>query len=237
MIFGQVFGFCQLAIPSGGKMSKRIISRRSFLKLGCLTGAAAGLTVCRIGLAAPDLPSIALPSFSFGDMTMKQRILIAYASATGSTVEVAAAMGEALAAGGLAVDVRAIRENPQLAGYRAVVIGSAVQHGNWLPEAVEFVRANREALGRVPAALFCVHITNLGDDEASRRNRQAFLNPVRPLLQPVAEAFFAGKFDRRGAALLLPGWLARFIPPMDFRDWKKIRTWGESIRPLVIPPS
>ena len=36
-------------------------------------------------------------------------------------------------------------------------------------------------------------------------------------LQPVAEGYFAGKFDRRGAALMLPGWLARFVPPLDFR--------------------
>lgn len=47
-------------------------------------------------------------------------------------------------------------------GYQAVVVGSAVHRGQWLPEAVEFVKTNQEALGHMPVALFCVHITNRG---------------------------------------------------------------------------
>jgi len=88
-------------------------------------------------------------------------------------------------------------------------------------------------LSHLPVALFCVHIRNLGDDEESRRNRLAYLDEVRSLLKPVEEGYFAGRFDRRGAALLLPSWAARFIPPMNFRSWKKIRAWAESIRPVL----
>jgi menaquinone-dependent protoporphyrinogen oxidase len=165
---------------------------------------------------------------------MNNRVLVAYASATGSTVGVAAEIGKTLGAGGFSVDVKPIQEKPQVDGYRAVLIGSAVQNGNWLPEAVAFVQANQPALNRVPVALFCVHIQNRGSDEASRWNRLAYLDVVRPLLRPVGEAFFAGRFDRRGAALMLPGWLARIVPTVDFRDWKKIRAWADSIRPLLL---
>jgi len=74
-------------------------------------------------------------------------------------------------------------------------------------EAVEYVQANRKALNELPVALFTVYISNMGNDENSRRNRLAFLDAIRPLLDPVDEVFFAGKFDRRGAALLMPGGL------------------------------
>ena len=138
---------------------------------------------------------------------------------------------------GVSVDVRPIRENPQTENYQAILVGSAVQWGKWLPEAVGFVEDNLGTLNRLPVALFCVHIRNLGDDEESRRNRLAYLDEVRALLEPVEEGYFAGRFDRRGAAMLLPGWAARFIPPMDFRSWKKIRTWTESISQLLLERS
>ncbi len=165
---------------------------------------------------------------------MSTRILIAYASATGSTAEVAAEIGKRLSARGFAVDVRPIEEKPQLDGYQAVLIGSAVQYGNWLPGAVEFVKNNQQVLSGLPVALFCVHIRNLGDDEASRQGRLAYLDEIRSLLQAVDEAYFAGRFDRRGAALLLPGWLARLIPTMDRRNWEQIRAWAESLHPLLL---
>ena len=164
---------------------------------------------------------------------MKQRILIAYASVFGSTVDVAATIGETLAKHDLAVDVKPIEGNPKLDDYQAMVIGSAVQHGNWLPEAIDFVRNNHVALKELPVALFCVHITNLGDDETSCRNRLAYLDAVRPLVNPVDEAFFAGRFDRRGAKLMLPAFFARFIPPLDFRKWEKMHAWAEHLQPLL----
>jgi hypothetical protein len=80
-----------------------------------------------------------------------------------------------------------------------------------------------------------VHIQNTGNDEASRQRRLAYLNEVRPLVEPVAEGFFAGRFNRRGAALLFPGWLARFVPNIDLRNWETIRAWAANISPLLRP--
>jgi menaquinone-dependent protoporphyrinogen oxidase len=220
-------------------MSAKSISRRTFLKAGCLTTAAAGLTVCGLSLATPiaDPDSLDLPSFVYGDNKMNQRMLVAYASKLGSTGEIAAEIGKTLSANGLSVDVRPMQENLSLEEYQAILLGSAVRFGNWLPEAVAFVEANRKALNRVPVALFTVHITNQGDDETSRRNRQEFLDQVRPLVDPVEEIFFAGKFDRRGAAELMPGLLARLVPTMDFRKWEKIRAWAEGIHSRLLVPA
>ena len=165
---------------------------------------------------------------------MNNRLLVTYATYAGSTVDVAAAIGDTLATRGFSVDVKPIQENPQVDGYQAVLIGSAVQHANWLPEAIDFVKSNQDALSHLPMALFCVHIQNTGNDQTSRVNRLAYLDEVRPFVRPIAEGFFAGKFDRRGAELLLPGFLPRLVPPLDFRNWGKIRAWAESIHPLLL---
>ena len=119
--------------------------------------------------------------------------------------------------------------------YRAVIIGSAVHRGHWLPEALDFVKANQLALNRLPVALFAVHIANPGNDDSSRNNRLAYLDSVRPMLKPVSEGFFLGRFNRFGAAMLMPRWLAWIVPSMDFRNWKKIRAWAGEIRPLLLP--
>ena len=160
---------------------------------------------------------------------MKKRILLAYASATGSTLEVAEAIAETLAGRGFCVDVRPVKDNPQIDGYQAVLVGSAVQYGSWLPEAIEFIKSSQEALNRSPVALFCVHIRNTENDEESTSNRLAYLDAVRPLVHPAAEAFFPGCFNREGAAMLLPGLVARFVPTIDLRNWDKIRSWSQLV--------
>ncbi|CAG0936533.1 menaquinone-dependent protoporphyrinogen oxidase [Thermoflexales bacterium] len=164
---------------------------------------------------------------------MNNRVLIAYATNAGSTAEVAATIGETLGARGLALDVKPIQDRPQLDDYQAVLIGSAIHRGHWLPEAIDFVKANQAALNHMPVALFCVHIQNTGSDETSRQRRVAYLNEVRLLLQPIDEGFFAGRFNRRGAMLLLPGWLARLVPNIDLRNWETIRAWATSVSPLL----
>ncbi len=104
-----------------------------------------------------------------------------------------------------------------------------MHYGEWLPEAVDFVKANQAALGKTRLGLFTVHIQNLEDDPKSRQARLAYLDGIRPFVQPEAEAFFAGRFDRRGAALLLPKLIAQRIPVMDRRDWEEIRSWGQTV--------
>ena len=51
--------------------------------------------------------------------------------------------------------------------------------GNWLPEAVNFVKDNQVQLSRVPTAFFTVYMLNRGEDEASRQARQAYTAAAR----------------------------------------------------------
>ena len=122
------------------------------------------------------------------------------------------------------------KKKPRIDGSQAVLIGSAIRFGQWLPEAVEFVKANQQALSKVPVALFTVHIMNLGDNEQSRSNRLAYLNAVRPLLNPVDEVFFPGKGDPAWMSLV-ERLISRMVgaPVGDFRDWEKIHGWAQTV--------
>ncbi len=77
---------------------------------------------------------------------MTKHILVTYATRTGSTGEIAESIGQSSAAHGFVVDVKPIREKPTLEDYDGVVIGSAIRMGQWLPEAVEYLKANRAAI-------------------------------------------------------------------------------------------
>ena len=110
-----------------------------------------------------------------------------------------------------------------------MILGSAVQYGSWLPEASDFVAANHQVLAACRLALFSVHIQNLGDDPDSLVARLAYLDGIRDSVQAEMEGFFAGRFDKRGAARLLPKFIAGMMPVMEKRDWSRIRAWGQMV--------
>jgi menaquinone-dependent protoporphyrinogen oxidase len=165
---------------------------------------------------------------------MSQRILVTYATHTGSTAEVANVVGEELRGRGFAVDVQAVHAAPQVHNYAAVVLGSAVNGGRWLPEAVDFVRTNQNVLSEVPVAVFSLHIMNAGEDEGSRRKRMAYLDDVRHLIEPVDEAFFLGMGPDPNKDSWIARWLFRRFGGAgegDCRDWDKIRGWARGVLP------
>lgn len=165
---------------------------------------------------------------------MSRKILVTYATRAGSTAEVAELIAQILVAHAADVDVIPAKNVQEIAEYQAVVVGSAVRFGQWLPEAVQFVQRHQAALSRVPVAYFTVHLMNLGSDEAARKARLAYLDPARTLVAPRTEAFFAGSGDPKRLSFfeVLIGRVVR-SPQDDLRDWAAIRAWAESL-PAVL---
>jgi menaquinone-dependent protoporphyrinogen oxidase len=156
------------------------------------------------------------------------KMLVTCASRHGSTREIARALAQELRACGHSVAVREVDEVGSLDRYEAVIVGSAVYMGNWLPEARRFVEEHHEQLARVPVWLFSSG--PLGTDDPQPTGAPAHLDELMKATQAHGHRVFVGKLDRSG---LGPGeqLLARVVraPEGDFRDWDDIRAWAREI--------
>jgi menaquinone-dependent protoporphyrinogen oxidase len=109
---------------------------------------------------------------------MGNGILVAYASNSGSTAEVAKVIGEELAHAGAQVDVRPIGQvaPADLSGYDAVVVGAPMILG-WHRDAERFVKANRSALSKVPTAIFITALRLTKTDDAPPEGVPVYVDP------------------------------------------------------------
>jgi len=207
------------------------ITRRRFL---ALTGGSIAMTALACGgLTAAGLqpPAVALNQSSCGGQNdMDNKILVAYASRAGSTSRVAEAIAGVLCADGMAVDVRLAKEVSDVSSYRAVVVGSAIYMGRWMPDAVKFVEKHKNVLSRMPVAYFLVCLTLKDDTEENRSLVRSYLDPViekTPQVQPLDIGLFAGRMDYSKLSFFY-----RFIaktmdaPEGDYRDWNAITAWA-----------
>lgn len=211
-------------------MNDKKVSRREFLKIAGIGLAATAFTCSGLGYAATRQPQIELPDLSLEKENAMKKVLVAYSTRAGSTAEIAATIGQTLSQRGFSVDVLPVKKQPNPADYQAVILGSPIRMGSWLPEMVSFIKENRSLLEKLPLALFTVHMLNGGDDEQSRTNRQAYLNAVREWVSHAEEVYFLGKME-----LAKLSFLDRFISNAmkakdeDLRDWNAIQTFAGSV--------
>lgn len=171
---------------------------------------------------------------------MSNIILVTYATYAGSTAGVAEAIGKALATSGLLVEIRPMREVRDLTQYQAVVAGSPIHAGRWLPEAVKFVQTHQKALAEKPFAAFLTCVALTMKNKKYHDVAVDYMRPVRELIRPVSEGYFAGELDFSKIPFSLKKLVMRIIVALgvwkagDQRDWKAINAWADSIRPLLL---
>ena len=171
---------------------------------------------------------------------MPEKILVTYTSRTGTTTGVAEAIGNTLTENGARVDVIPMEEVRDLTPYKAVIAGSAINAGQWLPEAMAFVHAHQGELKTKPFAIFTVCMTMaMSHPERYRKGVEEWVLPVRALVKPVSEGYFAGRLDisqiRSFSDRLkfrLSVWTG-FWKEGDHRDWKAIKTWAGEVGSLL----
>lgn len=166
---------------------------------------------------------------------MTDRILVTYASRTGSTIGVAQAIAAALIEKGYLVDVIPMPEVKEISPYRAVIAGSAIQSNAWLPEAMRFLQTHRAALNQRPFAAFLVCLTLVMGNGRYRDHAATFMQPVRELVKTRSEGLFAGALN----IAIIPSLADRIKFRLsvlfgvwkegDHRDWDAIRKWAAAL--------
>jgi menaquinone-dependent protoporphyrinogen oxidase len=162
-----------------------------------------------------------------------QRVLVAYASRCGSTGSVAEAIGNGLCGMGASVDVRLVENVKDLSPYQAVIVGSAIRRGNWLPEATAFVKSHQDVLSRLPIAYFVVCLTMKDDTPENRDKALDYLDPVRketPGIEPAAVGLFPGVLDFSKLSFVNQSILrVKGASEGDYRNLAAERGWASNV--------
>lgn len=167
---------------------------------------------------------------------MSKKVLVAYASFSGSTAETAMFIGKKLGEKGMAVDVKPVEKTKSVEGYDRVIIGSAVMMGKLKPSVVAFTEKNKTALNKVPVSLFIVCLTMAKDTPENRKTASGYLDPLKAQVKPVGpEGLFPGRV--RFKDLPYPQkfltWLPAFkkaVPEMDSLDWVGVEKWVGEVK-------
>jgi menaquinone-dependent protoporphyrinogen oxidase len=156
------------------------------------------------------------------------RVLVAVASKHGSTYGIASVIAEDLRAAGVEVDLHDVREVSTVEGYGAVILGSAIYAGSWLPEARSFAEEYRDELSRLPVWLFSSGPLG-AEDPQPPFDLEKFAVSLGDM-KVRAHQLFVGKLDpdQLGFGERLMGKMVG-APSGDFRDWAVIRSWAAGI--------
>lgn len=160
-------------------------------------------------------------------------VLIAVASRHHSTAEIGAFVADNLGAAGIATVVRDQADVDDVRPFEAVIVGSGVYAGAWLPEARDFVERFAEDLRARPVWL--LSSGPLGVPAKPDGDPEGVL-PLIELIRPRGHRVFAGRLDRTDLGLgeKLVVKVVR-APDGDFRDWGAIGTWAREIAGELAP--
>ena len=199
------------------------------MKKGLLIAASAGVMVCGgSALMATYKPELEEPTNFFGEKSMNNKVLVAYASKAGSTIEIANHIAENIAENDKSVDVMPVDKVTDLTAYQTVILGSAIRIGAVLPEVSKFVETNKDILKTKSLNLFVVCMTLNDDNEENRNIVSGYLEPIRKLVQPATEGLFAGVMDLKKLNLIERLMMKSMKTPQgDFRNWDQIDNWAK----------
>jgi menaquinone-dependent protoporphyrinogen oxidase len=164
------------------------------------------------------------------------RVLVTTASKHGSTAEIATRIARVLRAelpGDAVVDVHPADDVDDAASYDAVILGSAVYVGAWMPAARHL--AQRIA-ARPPQWVWLFSSGPIGDPPMPDEE-PVEVDDVAAATHAREHRVFSGRLDRRrlgfGEKAVV---MALRVPDGDFRDWDTIDGWGSHIAAELTRP-
>jgi menaquinone-dependent protoporphyrinogen oxidase len=156
------------------------------------------------------------------------KVLIAVASKHGGTQGIGNVIADELQGMGFKFVVEPVDDVKSIDEYGAVLIGSAVYMGKWLPEAQEFLHRFSVELLDVPVWLFSSG--PIGKDDPQPHGDPAHIGEYLEQTMARGHQIFVGKLDKDELGLkerLVT--MAIHAPEGDFREWEVIRDWAREI--------
>lgn len=155
------------------------------------------------------------------------KVLVSAGSKHGATAEIAAAIAETLTAAGHEALAVAPERVTSVAGYDAIVLGSAVYAGHWIGSAKQLVEREGAALKVRPVWLFS---SGPIGTPPKPEEEPADVAPMRAATGARDHRTFAGLVDR-GRLGLGEKAILRMVKATDgdFRPWDDIRVWAGEI--------
>ena len=155
------------------------------------------------------------------------KVLVTVASKHGNTRGIGEAIGASLTDAGIDVVVSAPEETADLQEFNAVIIGSGVYVGKWLPDARSFVERHADELRERPIWLFSSG--PLGDPPKPAED-PVDIGALVELVGARGHRLFTGNLDREQLGLGERA-VTRMVraPYGDFRAWPEIRAWAAEI--------
>lgn len=172
-------------------------------------------------------------------------VLVAYATAHGSTREIAERIALRLQEAGLDVVAAPVGPDLEPREASAVILGSAIHNGRWLPEASGWARRHASVVAARPVWMFSV--SSVGDEESAFPPRVAALmrrgrktpkenQELQQLLQAREHRNFAGAIDHRHWSRAGRWFMMAFRGRLgDHRNWPAIDAWAARIAAELQP--
>lgn len=164
------------------------------------------------------------------------KVLVAYASEHGATAQIAQTIAKVLRQFNLDVTAKRVETIESLRDYHAIVLGSAIYVGDWLPEAEAFLETYQNELAVLPIWIFSSGPTGT-EDPLKLLNGELVPPSVSERinsLHPREIRVFHGKIDLRR---LQPDERdlikAADMPRGDYRDWDAIKLWATNISKVL----
>jgi menaquinone-dependent protoporphyrinogen oxidase len=159
------------------------------------------------------------------------KVAVVYASKHGSTREIAERIGAVLKLEGADAEVLDAEHPPNLDGYDAVVLGSAVYAGRWRSEARRFVRRHRDQLTALPLWLFSSGPVGEGAEDPGNAHEPRRVHETSERLGARDHVVFGGRVPEGPDAGFIAHAMAEKMTPeeRDARNWDAIEAWARGI--------
>lgn len=157
------------------------------------------------------------------------RILIAYITKTGTTLEIALEIQKTLIQNSFEVDIKPIDQIQTVNGYSGIIVGAPINGMKWMPAAKGFIADHQSTLMHIPTAIWAVSYMAPTGYAFWRKAIQNDMNKIKVSINAGMVGVFGGKITAK-----LP-LIARWVfgspknAPLDLRDWATIQAWTNDL--------